>query len=312
LFDYANIDTFAPMLQRVGDMTWRLGVEGEGKFQDFHGPMEKIWPEIGDTYVQWCDADNTAWLANLKRKVARLPDTVLRTARADRLRKHIDRVEVKGNRVTLDTTSDGEDWPRMITMADENEVGQLGLSRLSGHSFYEIAWEGGLHVRRFEISGTSRNKIPFEHIEMAMMLAEVVGTEYGLQPEPVTPDEVEAAYLRRMKAKSAELGPPPEVAELPSAINGRPAAAYKVDNIVVTMLIGGKDFAYITTVGETEQAIVLRRHAKRGVIMALPVRRGRPRPGSPLMTTPLDEIEESAEWNRALCAWGAWLAWVLR
>ncbi|MBE7556711.1 MAG: hypothetical protein HS126_37145 [Anaerolineales bacterium] len=28
LFDYADLDSFVPLLQRVGDTTWRLGVEG--------------------------------------------------------------------------------------------------------------------------------------------------------------------------------------------------------------------------------------------------------------------------------------------
>jgi hypothetical protein len=226
-----------PVLQRVGDETWRLGVEGEGQYRDFHGPMAKIWPEIGDTYVQWCDADNETWLAELKRKATRLPDTILRAARADKLRKYIDRIEVQGNQVTLISTPDGQNWPRMITMADEDDVGQLGLSRLSGHAFFELAWEGGLHVRRFEVSGTSRNKVKFEHIEFALLLAEALAAEYNLQPEPVTPDEVEAAYLRRIKAKGAELGPPGDI-ELPSAIKGQAAATYTVGNIVGTMLVG--------------------------------------------------------------------------
>lgn len=309
LFDYSDIDTFVPLLQRVGDMTWRLGVEGEGQYRDFQGPVEKIWPDIGDTYVQWCEKDNEAWLADLKRKATRLPDTILRAARADRLRKQTDRVEVKGNRVTLATTHEGEDWPRLVTMADEAGVGQLGLSRLSGHAFYELAWEGGLHVRRFEISGTTRNKVPFEHIEVALTLAEALAADYGLQPEPVTPGEVEAAYLRRMKLKRAEFGPP-DLTEWPEAIKGQAAAAYKAGNMVATMFVGGEDFAYITGPAESDQTILLRRNAQRGVMMALPVRRGRPRPGSPLLTTSLAELEASAAWNRALCAWGTWLAWV--
>jgi hypothetical protein len=310
LFDYSDIDTFVPLLRRVGDMTWRLGVEGEGQSRDFLGPMEKIWPDIGDTYVQWCEKDNEAWLSDLKRKAARLPDTILRAARADRLRKQTDRVEVKGNRVTLVTSYEGEDWPRLVMLADEAGVGQLGLSRLSGHAFYELAWEGGLHVRRFEISSTTRQTIPFEHIEVALTLAEALGAEYGLQPEPVTPGEVEAAYLRRMKLKRAEFGPP-DLADWPQAITGRPAAAYKAGNMVATMFVGGEDFAYITGPAEADQTVLLRRNEQRGVMMAVPIRRGRPRPGSSLMTTPLAELETSAAWNRALCAWGTWLAWAI-
>ncbi len=41
---------------------------------------------------------------------------------------------------------------------------------------------------------------------MTTLLAETLGAEKGLQPEPVSADEVEAVYLRRMKAKGAEIG----------------------------------------------------------------------------------------------------------
>jgi hypothetical protein len=187
----------------------------------------------------------------------------------------------------------------------------LGLSRLSGHSFFELAWDGGLHTRRFEISGTTRNRVRFEHIELATLLAETLGAEAGLQPQPVTPAEVEAAYLRRMKAAGAELGPPPENPALPRATEGTPVASYRAGEVTVTMLYGGPDFAYATA-GDPEAGVLLRRDDNRGVMAALPVMRGRPRRGSPLMTTPLAEIEESAEWRRALCAWVAWLAWVLK
>jgi hypothetical protein len=47
-----------------------------------------------------------------------------------------------------------------------------------------------------------------------------------------------------------------------------------------------------------------------GVLVALPVVPGRVR-REPLMTTPLDEIEATPEWNRALCAWMGWLAWAI-
>jgi hypothetical protein len=114
-----------------------------------------------------------------------------------------------------------------------------------------------------------------------------------------------------MKLKRAEFGPP-ELTGWPETITGRAAAAYKAGNMVATMFVGGEDFAYITGPAEADQTILLRRNEQRGIMMALPVRRGRPRPGSPLMTTPLAELEAGAAWNRALCAWGAWLAWVLR
>lgn len=311
LFDYADLDSFVPLLQRVGDTTWRLGVEGDGKYRDFQGLAAAIWPHLCDTFVQWLDEDNEKWLADLKRKATRLPDTILRAARADRLRKETDRIEVEGARIILATERHDEDWPRMITLANQEGVGMLGLSRLSGHSFYELAWEGGLHVRRFEISSTTRNHVPFEHIELATMLAEALGTEYDLHPEPVTPAEVEAAYLRRMKANEAELGAPPQGLSLPHGTEGQPAAAYRVGEIQVIMLFGGPDFAYARA-GDPEAGILLRRDDNRGVMVALPVMHGRTRRGSPLMTTPLAELNlQDNRWNRSLCSWAAWLAWAI-
>jgi hypothetical protein len=193
----------------------------------------------------------------------------------------------------------------MVTLGD-----QIGLSRLSGHNFYELAWSGGLNVRRFEISSTTRNKIPFEHVELALRLAEALGEEIDLRPEPVTAAQVEAAYLRRMKADGAELGPS-ALETVPQAIEGKPMADYAVGDIRVTMLHGGTDFAYVTNGDTVEEGILLRRDEKRGVMMALPVTRGRPRRGAPLMTTPLADLDATdPTWNRSLCAWGAWLAQV--
>ncbi|MCP4686047.1 MAG: hypothetical protein GY867_11480, partial [bacterium] len=223
-------------------------------------------------------------------------------------RKEKDRLEVEGQQINLLTERDGEGWPRMITLQDEAETGQIGLSRLSGHSFYELAWDGGLHMRRFEISGTTRNRVPFEHIEVALRLAEAIGAQENLQGQPVAADEVEAAYLRRMKVKGARIGPP-QLKEVPKAIQGRPVASYQVGDILVTMLQGGDDFAYATK-GTEEVGLLLRRDSKRGVMAALPVKRGRPQRGNPLMTTPLAELDKS--FNRALCAWAAWLVRVVK
>jgi hypothetical protein len=309
LFDYSDLDTFVPLVQRVGDTTWRLGLEGQGKHRDFQGAIETAWPHLCDAYVEWCDEDNAAWLNDLKRRVARLPDSIFRAARADRLRKEADRVEVNGSRIVLTTTRGEEQWPRMITLADAEGTPQLGLSRLSGHSFYECSWDGGLHVRRFDMSSTSRKKIPFEHIELATLLAETLGTERGLQAEPSTAEQVEAAYLRRMKAGEAELGPS-HLKELSPAIQGQPMAGYRVGDIQVTVLRGGEDVAYATVAGK-EEAVLLRKDPQRGVVLALPVTRGRPRRGETLMPTPLAEIKpDSPPDLRALCAWAAWLTQV--
>lgn len=308
LFDYADLDSFTPLVQRVGETTWRLGVEGEGKYRKFQGDIARAWPQICDTYVEWSDADNETWLTRLKRQAARTPDSIFRAARADRLRKESYRLEVEGSRITLLTERSGPDWPRAIIMVDEAGTGMLGLSRLSGHSFYEISWEGGLHSRRFEISGLTRQGVRFEHIEYAALLAETLGAEYGLRPEGTTPAAVEAAYLRRLKATSAEIGPPRPV-ELPRGVEGRPAALYRVNDLAVTLLYGGPDIAYAANPAGPERGVLLCRDEARGVIRAQPVVRGRPRRGLPLMTTPLAELAaaDAAQVNRALAAWAAWL-----
>ena len=317
LFDLADLDSFAPVVQRLTTGGWQLGLEGEGKTKVFPGAFDQVWPDLCDTYVEWAEADNQAWLDELKRRAARLPASILRTARAERLRKELDRLEAKGHQVILTTerpssspstgsgSISGQDWPRSLILSD-----QIGLSRLSGHSFYELAWEGGRHVRRFELSSTSRHKLPIEHIELALELAETLALEQGVPLPPVSPAEVEAAYLRRLKVKRAEIGPP-KVTELPPAIKGRPAASYNVGNLTATMLLGGEDFAYITRANETEQAVLLRRDDKRGLMLALPVRRGRPQAGQPLATTTLAALDFSdAASNRCLCVWGAWVAGV--
>jgi hypothetical protein len=307
LFDFADIDSFVPVVQRVGDMSWQLGVESEGKSRVFQGEFSDIWPALCDTYVEWAEGDNRGWLADLKRRAARLPDSILRTARAERLRKEINRIEVKDNQVILHTERDGQSWPRSLTFGD-----QIGLSRLSGHSFYELVWEGGLHVRRFELSSTTRNKVKIEHIELATALAETLALEYDVPLPPVTPAEVEAAYLRRMKAKRAELGPP-QARELPPTIQGKTMAEYRVNNIVATILHGGSDFAYIASMssgkdGEEKNAVLLQYNGHKGVMTALPVIKRRPRRGSRLMTIPLVRFDRiQGDWLRAVVAWGAWL-----
>lgn len=312
LFDYADLDTFVPLVQRTGDEDWRLGIEGQGKAREFHGPVEQIWPALCDTYVEWSESDNDKWLEAVKRRAARLPDSIFRAARADQLRKESDRVQVNGPHIQLVTEAKEMDWPQLMVLRNAEGEGMLGLSRLSGHGFYECAWEGGLHVRRFELSGTTRNKVPFEHIELATLLAETLGAETNLQPEPVAIEAVEAAYLRRMKARAAELGPA-KPTELPPAIHGQAAASYRVGDIVVTMLWGGEDFAYAVLQNKgANEGVLLRRNRQRGVMAAMPVTRGRPQSGSVLMTTPLAELPIGAAGNRALCAWAAWLVWALQ
>ena len=303
LFDYADLDNFVPVVQRVGDAVWRLGVEGEGKHCDFEGDIATVWPKLCDAYVDWSEADNNAWLEKLKRQAGRLPDRIQRAAWADRIRREVDTVQMQNDKVVLSTERNVTNWPVTVTLGD-----QIGLSRLSGHNFYEVAWGGGLFTRRFEISSTTRNKVPFEHTELALRLVECLDDKGAALPEPATPDEVEAAYLRLMKAGGAELGPPE--ATLPDGIAGVPVAAYRVNDVIVTLLKdGGDNFAYAAA-GE-EAAVLLRKNEKRGVMAASQVRlrKGRARgTGGVLMTTPLEGLDRS--WNRALCAWAAWLTQV--
>jgi len=138
-------------------------------------------------------------------------------------------------------------------------------------------------------------------------LAESLGADDRLQPEAASPEEVEAAYLRRLQVREARLGPP-EAVDLPDEVRGQAVASYQVGPITAILLHGADDFAYISN--EAEGAVLLYRDRRRGVMAAVSGRRGRFRRGRPLMTTPLAELDR--EWNRALAAWGCWLASVVK
>ncbi len=329
MFEYTDIASFSPALQRVGDTVWRLGFEGEGQHKDFDGDMAQVWSQIADTYVEWVEQDNDAWLSDIKQKATRLPDHFMRAALADRdLRKYQDTIIVNGNEVSLTSTPDGGDWPRTLVMYDQEGGPQLGLSRLSGHAFYELSWDGGLHIRRFEVSSTTRQGIPFEHIEMATRFAEVIAQEFGLQFKPVSPEEIEAAYLRRMKVSGATLQDP--IGELPPTIKGDPVAMYVTNDIthygghnyggcnyggVITSTLltaEGGDLVYAVPAYDGAESVLLTRNDRRNVIMAVPVKRGRARRGNPIMTTPLEGLDlTKPSYSRALCSWAAWLTWSL-
>ncbi len=155
MFEYTDVDTFAPLLQRIGDTTWRLGLEGEGQHQDFQGELAQIWGSIADTYVSWLEQDNDIWLADLKKKATRLPDHIARAAFADRaLRKYNDEISLKGATVTLTSTPDGGDWPRTLVMYNQEGEPQLGLSRLSDMPFMRSVGMVGC------TSGASRSPRP--------------------------------------------------------------------------------------------------------------------------------------------------------
>lgn len=306
-FDAADLTTFAPIFKRVGPTDWQLGSESEGKCRVFKGSIVEVWDTLCDTYVEWCDADNKAWLDDLKQKAERSPDSILRAAYAERLRKEVCHIQVNGLEVILEVQDDGQDWPRSLLIGD-----QIGLSRLSGHSFYELAWEGGLHVRRFDLNGTSKNKVPIEHIELAIQMVETLAAEYGLAIDPVTANDVEAAYLRRLKIRRAELVRPKPGLVLPRLIKGTPAAMYKAGDLISVLLQGDKnDFAYISYEKEgvlLENGVLLQINPTRGLIESFPVTNGRPMRSGRLMDTPLSELNlKNGAWLRALSAWGAWL-----
>ena len=300
-FDDTTLDTFTPILQRAGDMTWRLGLAGHGQHRDFEGELLDVWDAIADTFVAWCDADNERWLSELKRQAARLPDSLHRVAWAERLRKEVCRVALEGQAVKLHITRlpTDEAWPRSLVFG-----ASVGLTRLSGHAFYELAWDGGQHVRRFDVSSTTRQKVPVEHTEIAVALAEALAGLDGPRPEPATPGEIEAAFLHRMKAARAELGPPET--DLPLAqVAGKPLVSYRVGDVTATWI---QESDIVVCAVKGEKAIVLQYDERQGVLAARPVVRGRVR-WQTLMTTPIEEIGVSGEWMRALMCWAAWLAW---
>jgi hypothetical protein len=321
MHDVSDLDSFVPVLYHAGDGVWRLGVEGQGKVRDFEGEIWDVWGAISETMVAWYDEDNARWLADLKRQAARLPDTIRRAAWGDRLRKDGQTARLEGNRVVLEPAPEEDEltgmgprngagdssWPRFITLAD-----RVGLTRLSGHSSYETAWDGGLRSRYMELSNTTRNAVPFEHTELAVRLAEVLAD--GGLPDPAPPEEIEAAYLRRVfnprkgKTYTVEMGPPPEQA-LPNGVDGSPLASYRAGEVTVTLLHGSEHLACAVA---GEAVVVLHRDERRGVVVAAEVTRGRVA-HQPLMTTPLDEMSSPptpAE-RRALAAWAAWLAGVI-
>lgn len=308
LFDHADLETFVPLVQRIDETVWRLGVEGEGRCRDFTGALPDIWFELGQTYVAWSEADNEAWLNRTKQAMTRLPDSIFRVAQAEALRKEINTLTLDGPHLVLSKQPDGQSWPRSIFFYNEGTP-QLALSRLSGHAFYELSWAGGMHLRRFELSSTTRHKIPFEHIELALAMATVIGNEEGLTSEPVSGEAVEAAYLRRLKATTVTLGPPLPDVTLPTGVTGQVVAAYTVGDIVAHLLKDSEVLVWVTSANDQTEGVVLQRLEKRGVVAAMSVRRGRLQRGQPLMTTPLDELDlHNPAHSRAICAWGAWLA----
>jgi len=153
-------------------------------------------------------------------------------------------------------------------------------------SLARVAWADG--SRRFELRNTWRNGLPLEHTELAVALADVLSGD--ARPEPATPQEIEAACLRRMKARTAKLLPVPDRVPL-VGVNAKPIAGYRVGDITATVL-QHPEFAVYAEKGDT--AIVLQRNVSRGLLVVKPVVRGRAR-GAALVSTSLADVGCSAE-----------------
>ena len=314
-FDETTLDTFEPVLCRLEGNRWRLGVEGAGRFQDFQVPDNhtgagltgSIWDEIGDTYVTWADADNDAWLAEVKRQAGRLPDSLHRYAWGEGLRRETCTVALEEGVVTLnlDRGSNDTAWPRGLVLGDS-----LGITRLSGHAFYELTWvdeaAGTYRSRRFDLNNSSRRKIPVEHVELAVAIAQVAG-KLAITPEPAEPDEIEAAFLRRMKVEKAVLGPPD--IEFPvTGVKGQGLVSYQVGNIKATWLQGD---AVLAVAWHGEQAMALKQNEQTERLEVIPVVRNRMR-GRALMRVLVEEVGEGGAWMRAMLSWLCWLVWAQR
>lgn len=315
LFDDTTIDTFLPVLRRDGETTWLLGSKNTGKSRAFEGNLFDVWHKVGDTVVEWVEAENEAWLEKIKAQAARLPFNIQYPAIADRLDKETWTVARQSpgtaNEFAVQVSRPPQDeaWPRFLVFSD-----RAGISRLNGHGFYEASWGGGESIRRFELSATSRNRIPVEHTEVALGIAMVLAGP-DAQIEPADTKAIEAAFLRRMKASKITLGPPPADPVLEKT-GSTPSASFSIYNakgeelVKTVWMSGGETVACAVINGETVMA--LQADAQNQVLAARPVVKKRVRSSQNVQTTPLNGIDWQPQWIRALCAWLGWLAWVLK
>lgn len=316
LFDSTTIDTFLPVLRRSGEKEWLLGSRKNGKRRTFEGDLFDVWHAVGDTVVEWTEKENNEWVEKIKAQAAQLPFNIQYPAIADRLDKEIWTVAKDalgpanelGVRVSRPPQDDA--WPRFLAIGD-----RVGITRLNGHGFHEISWDGGESSRRFELSSTSKNRLPVEHTELALAMALVLaGPDY--RPEPAGPAEIEAAFIRRMKASKIVLGPPPaEGSALLQNDNSTPAASFSVldargKEIAKAVFMSGGE-TIVLAVKNDQPVLALQIDGQHQVIAARPVVKNRVRPTSNIQTTPLNEVAWDPQWIRALSAWLAWLAWVL-
>ena len=304
-FDETTLDTFVPVLTCPSEDYWRLGDPARGKTRDFEGHLLEIWGRISDTLVEWMTADNEKWLAAVKRRAEKLPDHLAVAAWADTLLKETyslapeskTRFVLHRHRLSGDAA-----WPRFTAVADK-----VGLLRLSGHGFYEVAWGQSEYVRRFELSSTRQRGLPVEHVEIAVNIARVLAE--GAEFPPASPEAIEVAYLRRIKATAVELGPPPAQTPLGDypAIAGYTIHHRHGDPLPVTIFQALELVAFAPIPGRPDEGMALKKDPDRNLLGVWPVRRGVLR--RPLLTgTPLQEVGKGGAWMRALCAWLGWVA----
>jgi hypothetical protein len=65
--------TFAPVLQRVGEDRWRVGVEGQGKTTVFDAPLDQVIAKAQAAYVKLSDADDEDWDEKVGKAMKRVP-----------------------------------------------------------------------------------------------------------------------------------------------------------------------------------------------------------------------------------------------
>ena len=308
-FDETLIASFVPTLQYRGGNLWRLGVEGRGHVQDFEGALLEVWNQIGDTMVTWTEQENKDWLDETKKEALRLPFRLQRPAQADRLSKETYTVTRTGATLTLEVARIPQDdaWPRFLVVGD-----QVGITRLNGHGFYELVWDGGEYNRRFDLGGTTKERIPIEHTELVLRMGEVLAGE-GAAAKPASPQEIKAAYLRRMKANKVTLGPPPQTLPVDD-IKGKAVASYTVavkkgPQVEVAWIAGGEIRA-CAVVGD--EAMVLREDKRAKALVIHPVKNRRIRLPQKVLTAPVEGgLWKGPDRVRVLSSWIAWVGWLL-
>ena len=306
--DNSDIDSFVPILQRLDTNIWRLGSPKQGRHRDFEGAILSLWPAIMDAYVHWIESENATWLTDIRQRALTLPPSLHGAAWASRLSRNAYHLALSQHQVEVVTKRGVSDWPVSLILGEK-----VGLSRLGGHSLYQVTWDGGAHSRLFEVSNTTRNGLKLEHTELAVAIAEVLYGAGLSELESVTPEEIELAYLTRMRASQATLGGPKAVIISKDLVpEGRPVATYQVGEWTATWLVGGEVLALLSDQAANICYALLQDPARK-ILFICPVKdqvlRKRQRLAEATWLVNLNLTD--AKWIRALCAWTCWVGWAL-